>query len=134
MPDPPGTEWLKSQTAQSKNLQDAIRELKLNEQEQYAYQHHLKNLSMGGVPNEGKTSSYLSKTFTFGDRAYVLPSVWDNKIIEDNKEIVRRAREAGLEKFPSYGSVDEAEARYDKMHAYMERDTAAHQQNADPKQ
>lgn len=119
MPDPPGTEWLKNQT----NYQNAVRELKLTPQEQYAYQHHLRNRAMGGVkqPN-GDISTYLSKSFTFGNRTYMLPSVWDNKIINDNKEIVRRAREIGMDKWPSYDSVKAAEARYNDMHRYMELD------------
>lgn len=119
---PPGTEWLQRQ----RNYQQALHELKMTPQEQYAYQHHLRNLARGGVrqPN-GDISTYLSKTFTFGNRAYVLPSVWDNKIITDNQEIIRRAREVGLDKWPSYGSVDEAEKRYNVLHGYMERDTGA---------
>ena len=119
--DPPGTEWLKSQ----KNYQDAVRELKLTPQEQYAYQHHLNNLAKGGVrqPN-GEISTYLSKSYGFGKKTYMLPSVWDNQIINDDKEIIRRAREAGMARWPSYNSEKEAEKRYQDIHKYMERDHA----------
>ena len=129
MPDPPGTEWLRSQTQRlqannSPSFISAMNELKLTPQEQYIYQHHLGNLSQGGVrqPN-GKLSTFLNIISSFGDRAYILPTVWDNKILEQNAAI-ERARQAGLHNFPSYGTVEEAEQRYQAIHGYMERDSA----------
>lgn len=131
MSDPPGTKWLKAAREapppSSPHYQAAVRELKLTPQEQYAYQHHLGNLARGGVrqPN-GKTSSFLNIVTEMDGRHYVLPTVWDNQIVEPD-EAVRRAREGGIDKWPSYDSLDAAEARYDAMHGYMERDTASRQ-------
>jgi hypothetical protein len=36
---------------------------------------------------------------------------------------VAAANRAGLDKFPSYASGDEAEARYQALHDYLARDT-----------
>jgi hypothetical protein len=36
---------------------------------------------------------------------------------------MKRVEEVGIEKFPSYGSEQEAEARYQEMHKFMEMDT-----------
>jgi hypothetical protein len=107
------------------NLTAATRELQLTPQEQYAYRHHLGNLERGGVPHpDGSVSSFLNTTVGFGNKTYVLPTVWDNKIVTVD-DAVRRAREDGLEKWPSYDSVEQAEKRYQAMHGYMERDTGA---------
>jgi hypothetical protein len=101
----------------------ASRELKLTPQEQYAYKHHLGNLDRGGVPHpNGSLSSFLNRTFRFGDRSYVLPTVWDNRVVSDH-EAVRRARASGLDNWPSYPSDEAADARYNEIHSYMERDT-----------
>ena len=56
-----------------------------------------------------------------GGRHYNLPTVWDNKIV-DPDEAMARSEATGLDKFPSYGSPEEAERRYDDMHQYMEQD------------
>lgn len=101
----------------------ASRELQLTPQEQYAYRHHLSNLGLGGVPHaNGSLSSFLDTTVGFGDRTYVLPTVWDNQIVPVH-EAIRRARESGLDNWPSYPSVEAANARYNAMHDYMQRDT-----------
>ena len=129
MPDPPGTEWLRSQTQrlQANNSPAyiaAMNELKLTPQEQYIYQHHLGNLAQGGVRQpDGRLSTFLNTTATFDGRAYVLPTVWDNKILE-TQAAIERARQAGLHNFPSYDTVEEAERRYQAIHGYMERDSA----------
>jgi hypothetical protein len=111
---------------QSQALMEAMRELQLTPQEQYIYQHHLGNLARGGVrqPN-GDISTFLNTTVDFGGRTYVLPTVWDNQIVDEDTAI-QRAQAAGLQNFPSYGSVEEAEKRYQAMHGYMERDTSAY--------
>jgi hypothetical protein len=116
---PPGTEWLRSQTDQF-NEQAGW---DFTPEEQFMIAHHRNNLNMGGVPNEGKTSTYLGSTFEVDGRHYMLPTVWDNKIVSP-KEAMRRAREVGLHKFPSYPSVEEANRRYfDVLHPFMEQDT-----------
>lgn len=103
-----------------------MNELNLTPQEQYAYEHHLGNLAQGGVRHDdGSISSFLNTIRGFDNRYYVLPTVWDNQIIPED-EAVRRAQADGLHKWPSYDSVEAAEARYQAMHGYMERDTNAY--------
>lgn len=123
MPDPPGTEWLRSQTQGRQNYEAATRELKLTPQEQYAYEHHLANLAKGGVRHpDGSVSSFFNITQEINGRTYIFPTVWDNQII-DPHEAADRAVAVGLDKWPSYDNEDAANARYDAMHSYMERDT-----------
>lgn len=123
-------QWVQ-QHRRLQNYMAALHELGLTPQEQYAYKHHLGNLSRGGVPHEnGDISTFLSRVFTFGDRAFVLPTVWDNQIVND-QEAIRRSREVGMDKWPSYDSVDAAVARYNDMHQYMDRDMQG-MRNANP--
>jgi hypothetical protein len=106
------------------NFAKASKEMGLNPQEQFLYQMHLKNLKgKGGVDNEdGSRSSLRQMTVSLGGKTYNLPTVWDGKILETGPAI-DRAKKVGLDKFPSYDSQEEAEARYQKMHDYMEDDT-----------
>jgi hypothetical protein len=91
-------------------------------QEDFAYQHHLANFNRGGVKNDdGSLSTYRSIGVNIEGREYVLPTVWDNQIIS-NDEAIKRAREVGLDNFPSYENPEEAEARYNMIHELMERD------------
>lgn len=114
------------------NFAAARAELGLTPQEVYAYRHHLGNLDRGGVPHpDGSLSSFYNMTVGFGDRTYVLPRVWDNRILDEDAAIAR-ARADGLEKWPSYDSLDAANARYDAMHKYMERDTQGRLNRANP--
>lgn len=106
------------------NLGAANQALKLTPQEKFLYEHHLSNLEKGGVANNGQTSSLLAMTIGVDGKTYVIPSVWDNKILMPDAAI-KRAEAAGLDKFPSYKNEREAKARYDKMHDYMEKDTTA---------
>lgn len=107
------------------NFEDAKRDLNLTPQEQALYQRHLSNLlGPGGVDNpDGSRSSLYQVSFEQDGRAYNVPSVYNGKIVSPT-EAISRAKAEGLEKFPSYGSTAEAEARYAKMHDYMEEDTA----------
>jgi hypothetical protein len=105
-----------------KNFFDAVKDMKLNKQEQYLYQLHLKNLEKGGVPNPaGGTSTLYQMGINVNGKEVNIPTVWDGKILPP-AEAIARAEKEGLEKFPSYGSVKEAEDRYTLMHDYMERD------------
>lgn len=110
--------------APNKNLNAATRELQLNPQEQALYQRHLQNLSKGGVTsNDGETTSTLKASIVgFDDKSYIIPRVWDGKILS-NDEAIERAKAEGIEKFPSYNSKEEALERYRKIHPYMSRDT-----------
>jgi hypothetical protein len=105
----------------------ATKEMNLNEQEQFLYQHHLDNYAKGGVQSAGgtKTSSLLAITVGSKDKSdpktYVVPTIWDNKILSKD-EAIQRADDLGLEKFPSYDTREQANARYMQMHDYMDRD------------
>ena len=104
------------------NLENASSELSLNDQERNLYNHHLANLAKGGVRNaDGTTSTALATTVGFGDKTYVIPTVWDNKIVSVD-EAVKRARAKGIDSFPSYKTKEEANSRYMQMHKYMEGD------------
>jgi hypothetical protein len=118
------------------HFNEAMKDLKMNEQEQFLYQMHLKNLhGNSGVdhpPNrenpEGARSSLMQTTVTFGDRTYNIPTVWGGKILPV-KDAIEQARKEGLDKFPSYSTREEAESRYNKMHGYMEKDTKDYLRN-----
>lgn len=109
------------------NFNDAMKALNMNEQEQGLYQRHLKNLwGKGGVDNpDGSRSSIKNITAEFSGKTYVLPTVWDGEILGTD-DAIARAKKEGLSKFPSYDSEEEATNRYDAMHDYMEKDTAAY--------
>ena len=106
------------------NRDAAHAELKLSPQEMALYNRHLDNLyGSGGVTNaDGSRSSLYQITTEIEGKNYVLPTVWDGKILSP-EEAIDRAKQEGLETFPSYETEDEAEARYQKMHDFMEKDT-----------
>jgi hypothetical protein len=98
--------------------------LQLTPQERALYEMHLNNLTgPGGVDNpDGSRSSLFQLSFENDGRTYNVPSVWEGQILEP-RAAIDRAVQYGLDKFPSYGSDEEAESRYDKMHQFMEMDT-----------
>jgi hypothetical protein len=106
------------------NFNAATNDLALNPQERDLYQRHLSNLyGSGGVDNpDGSRSTLYQLSTNIGGRVYNLPTVYDGQIVPPDQAI-QRAITSGLDKFPSYGSEEEAEARYQKMHDYMEKDT-----------
>lgn len=107
------------------NMMAADTAMKLTPQEKSLYNHHLDNLGAGGVQNaDGTTSSLLATTIEVGGKTYVIPTVWDNKIVPVD-DAVARARKRGFDKFPSYPNQAAAEARYKMLHDFMERDTTA---------
>jgi broad specificity phosphatase PhoE len=112
----------------SQNFEDAKKDLNLNSQEEALYQRHLQNLrGSGGVDNpDGSRSSLFNKSFDHEGKTYNLPSVKEGKILSDD-DTWSNAVQEGLSKFPSYGSQEEAQSRYGKMHDYMEKDTAEFQ-------
>jgi hypothetical protein len=113
-------------TVDRANLDAADKEMKLTPQERALYERHLTNLTgPGGVNNpDGSRSTLFQTSFESGGRTYNVPTVYDGKILSP-KDAIDRAYREGIDKFPSYGSENEAEARYQKMHGYMEKDTAA---------
>jgi hypothetical protein len=107
------------------NFADAKRDLNLTPSEQYLYQIHLHNLeaTKGGVPNpneQGKSTLYQT-SFEKNGRFYNIPTLWDGKFLDED-QAAARAEAVGLDNFPSYKTREQAEARYTKMHQYMERD------------
>lgn len=111
------------------NAQAAESELKLTPEEKNLYDTHLRNLiGPGGVDNaDGSRSSVKSMMVEFDDRTFVLPTVYGGKIL-DKDEAIAKAKEIGLNKFPSYDSQEEAEKRYDQLHKFMEKDTQNYQE------
>jgi len=80
-------------------------------QEKFLYEHHLQNLAMPEAQNEdGTHSSLLATTMSFGDKTYILPSIYNGKRFDKPEDIEREARNVGLENFPSYASPEEADA------------------------
>jgi hypothetical protein len=121
-PLPPG--MVRQPGAEQWNLDTAQQEMTLSPQERALYERHVKNLTgAGGVDNpDGSRSSLYQMSFERGGKTFNIPTVWDGKILKP-EEAIKRAEREGLDKFPSYGSQAEAEARYQQMHGYMERDT-----------
>jgi hypothetical protein len=111
------------------NLKAATADLDLTPQEQALYQRHLTNLyGPGGVTNaDGSRSSLYQITTMIDGKAYTLPTVYDGKILTPD-QAVEKAKAIGLDKFPSYATEQEAEDRYQKIHAYMDKDTATYMQ------
>ena len=109
------------------NFKAADAAMKMTPQEQALYQMHLANLhGPGGVDNpDGSRSTLYQITVQVGDKTYVLPTVWGGKIVSPDQAI-QLAKQYGLDKFPVYGSDQEAEQRYQQMHNYMEQDTASY--------
>jgi hypothetical protein len=105
------------------NLQKAQRNLKLNKRETRLYERHLTNLyGSGGIDNGlGSRATLLTQTVTEKGRTYVIPTIWDGKVLGP-EQALKRARKEGLARFPAYSSVEKAEKRYRDMHEYMDMD------------
>jgi hypothetical protein len=112
------------------NYNAATQQMKLNPQEQALYQMHLQNLhGTGGVDNpDGSRSTLYQTTFELDGKNYVIPTVWGGRILPPDQAL-QMAKQYGIDKFPSYASDQEAEARYQQMHQFMEQDTAAYFKN-----
>lgn len=95
-----------------------------NEEEQHLYEHHLKELQNGGVKNsDGSISTVRQITVEIDGNYYSIPTVWDGKILSTDASIAR-AKKEGLDKWPAYATEENAQARYNQMHTYMEEDLA----------
>ena len=112
------------------HMGDAHTAMNLTPQEQALYQRHLDNLQgTGGVDNpptaqnpQGSRSSLFASTFDVDGKTYVIPTVRDGKILPADQAF-QAAKAEGLDKFPSYNSRQEADARYGQMHDFMDKDT-----------
>lgn len=109
------------------NFELAKRDMNLTPEEEALYKLHLQNLySAGGVDNpDGSRSTLFQMTVTGpGGRAYLVPRVWNGKILEPKAAIDEvRKLPTGISGFPSYENENAAEQRYQQMHQYMEKDT-----------
>ncbi len=107
------------------NFNAAHDALKMTPEEQALYMRHLANVrGPGGVDRpDGSRSTLFQMSVQMGDRIYNIPTVWDGKIVPP-AQALKLAHMEGIEKFPSYPTTDEAEARYEAMHGYMEKDIA----------
>lgn len=113
-------------------FEEAHAALNLSPQEQYLYTNHLFNLETpGGVDNEdGSRSTLKASTFgpgpEAGDKVYMLPTVHEGKLLNAD-DAWNKAKEIGLDNFPSYPDRETAQARYDAMHSFMDKDTKVYQ-------
>jgi hypothetical protein len=100
-----------------------ISNLNLTKQEEYLYNHHVNNLLNGkSVHNaDGSTSTIFQMVVGHDGKFYNIPTVWDGKKV-GHDEAVKRASSVGWDKWPSYNSPEEADARYSAMHEYMGKD------------
>lgn len=116
------------QRPNAKHYAQATADLQLNPQERDLYERHLRNLvGPGGVDNpDGSRSTLFQSNVEHNGRYYNIPTVYDGKILPW-EQAADRASAVGWNNFPSYASEQEAEDRYNKMHHYMEQDTADYQ-------
>lgn len=119
--------------------------MKLTPQERGLYERHLSNLyGPGGVDNppdaenpKGSRSTLFQTTVEHDGKFYAIPTVFDGKILWDKGAAdpaagaIEKVKQIGWDKFPAYKSEAEAEARYQQMHSFMEKDTQKYL--ADPK-
>jgi hypothetical protein len=106
------------------NFAAATQTMSLTPQEQALYQRHLTNLyGPGGVTNaNGSRSTLFQASVEHEGKTYNIPTVWDGKILPVDQAL-KRVEAEGWDKFPAYSSEQEAETRYQRMHAFMDEDT-----------
>lgn len=133
--------WVtQSMFAGNGHLNEADAALHLNSEERALYQRHLTNLNgKGGVDNpDGSRSTLFQTTVEHDGKFYVIPTVFDGKILwqkdaaDPAAAAIERVKQIGWDKFPSYKTEHEAEARYQQMHVFMERDTEDYQKGKRP--
>jgi hypothetical protein len=126
------------------HLKEADEALGLTQQEGDLYRMHLMNLhGSGGVDNTDDQGNVVSRSSLYqateqgpDGRWYNIPTVWGGKKevepwtnpatgqVHDipNATALENVRRMGWDRFPSYRSPEEADARYEQMHQFMERD------------
>lgn len=102
---------------------------------------HLQNLNgPGGVDNpDGSRSTLYQAVQEHDGKFYNVPTVWNGKrevepyklkngkvMDVPNKIALENIEKAGWNSFPSYSTPEEADARYNKMHQYIDKDTTAY--------
>lgn len=127
------------------NLPAAQQALDLTPEEVSLYQRHLSNLTgPGGVDNppdaanpQGSRSTLYQAVQEHNGKFYSVPTVWDGKretepytrkdgTVMDvpNATALANIEKAGWENFPAYPTPDEADARYEAMHQFIDKDTS----------
>lgn len=130
---------------QQTNLPQATAAMNLSPQEQALYMRHITNLyGPGGVDNsDGSRSTLYQSVEPHDGKYYNVPTVWDGQIQTQryqrpsdgqqfdiaNPQALQNVARAGWNNFPSYSSGDEADARYAKMHDFMDKDTSDYFRN-----
>ena len=126
----------------TENRNAAQVEMNLTPEERALYQRHIDNLNgPGGVDNPDGSRSSLYQTVEEHDgKFYNVPTVWDGKIQTEkwtdpksgktfdipNKTALDNINKTGWDKFPAYATPEQADARYEQMHGYMDKDTGAY--------
>jgi hypothetical protein len=115
------------------HMAEADATMDLSPEEKFLYNTHLQNLNGTGkiVHPDGSISSLLQMSFEQDGKFYNIPTVWGGKQL-DPVDAIKAARAVGLDRFPSYKSEDEAEARYEALHHFLERDTSEFMAGAKP--
>lgn len=111
------------------NYNAAQSALSMTPQEQALYKRHLDNLwGSGGVDNPDGSRSSLYQMSTPGPdgQIYNIPTIYNGQKLLAPGQALGRAEAQGLGNFPAYPSFDAAESRYDQMHQFMDKDTAAY--------
>ena len=104
--------------------------LRMTAQERGLYERHLANLNGPGkvMQPDGSVSTILQMNVQGPDgRHYNIPSVYNGKAL-GFPEAIRNAEQQGWHNFPSYPTPEDAEARYQQMHEYMDQDVGRYLQ------
>jgi len=135
---------------QQTNLPQANAAMNLSPQEQALYMRHITNLyGPGGVDNpptpdnpQGSRSSLYQTVEPHNGQYYNIPTVWngaketqpyrraDGSFVDvANRTALNNVARAGWNTFPSYPTAEAADARYEQMHDFMDRDTGEYFRN-----
>lgn len=101
-----------------------IEELGLTAQERTLWNHHLYNLNHigtgGFIQPTGEVSTVLQAVIPGPNgRFYNVPTVWGGRQLLGRELVDMINRTGGLDRWPSYDSAEEAQARYGLMHSAM---------------
>lgn len=107
------------------HMGEADAAMSLSPEEKFLYNTHLANLNGTGkiVHPDGSISSLLQMSFEQDGKFYNIPTVVGGRQLAPD-DAIKAAEKVGLDRFPSYSSEDEAEARYNALHEFLGRDTA----------
>ena len=96
----------------------------LTQNEMRAYSHHKRILDSNQymTGSNGDITTYRGIVTNVEGREYLLPSYWGDGKVLDDVASVERARQIGLDKFPSFDTVDEALDAERRIHVKMSND------------